>query len=202
MIVFAAIMPHPPESIPKVGTLVEMAKIKKTLAAFKELRKGLEEAAPDTIIIISPHAHLEPYRFLINSASTLVGNFAQFGIEETYKFKNDLAIADKIAYACSADKLRASLKHDFLDYGALVPLYHLTKNMKSKTKPMVVHLSFSLVSYKRHYRYGQLIRQIVSNDEFIGSNEFISGNETKRVAIIASGDLSHRLTPEIGRAHV
>lgn len=178
MIVFAAIVPHPPESIPTVGTMGDMEAIKKTLLALDRLRIGLEEAAPDTIVIISPHAHLEPYSFVINSVSELSGSFSKFGVDETYKFKNDIEISNKIAYTCHVDEIPAHLQQEFLDHGALIPLYHLTKNIN----PKIVHLSFSLMSYEHHYRYGQIIERIIGK------------TQSKRVAVIASGDLSHRLT--------
>ncbi len=178
MIVFAAIVPHPPESIPGVGVSEDMGKIKKTLLALDQLRVGLEEAAPDTVLVISPHAHIEPYSFVINSASELSGSFIRFGLDDTYEFNNDVEIANKITYACQVEELPTNLHPDFLDHGTLIPLYHLMKNIK----PKIVHLSFSFMTYERHYRYGQIIKRIVGD------------LKSKRVAIIASGDLSHRLT--------
>lgn len=178
MIVFAAIMPHPPESIPGIGKKENFKAIKKTLAAFEELRIGIEQADPETIVIISPHAHMEKYFFTINSANELLGNFMKFGLDEVRSYDNDFVIVDKVAFACSmsVNDMPTYLHPDFLDYGALIPLYHLTKNIK----PKVVHLSFSLMDYKLHYRYGEIIRKIIDENG-------------KRVAVIASADLSHRL---------
>lgn len=39
MIVFAAIMPHPPESIPGIGHPEDFEEIKNTLRAFDELKR-------------------------------------------------------------------------------------------------------------------------------------------------------------------
>lgn len=179
MIVFAAIVPHPPESIPGIGTADDLRRIGKTLAAFEELRIGLEEAAPDTIVIISPHAHIEPYSFVVNSASVLSGGFAQFGLDEAFSYKNDTEISNRIARNSEIDELSIHLHHNFLDYGTLIPLFHLAKNIK----PKIVHLSFSLMNYQQHFRYGQIIESIIGK------------TETKRVAVIASAELSHRLIP-------
>ena len=101
MIVFAAIMPHPPESIPGIGREEDKKLIHKTLDSFKELREEFEKTDVDMIVIISPHAQMEPYSFAINSASRLVGNLSQFGSDETYEYANDIEIADRLAYACS-----------------------------------------------------------------------------------------------------
>jgi AmmeMemoRadiSam system protein B len=178
MIVFAAIAPHPPLSIPGIGSQKDFEVLRRTLEAYETLREGLEKANPDVILVVSPHGHMEPYSFVINSASDLVGSFSDFSLDETMSFKNDLDVAEKIAYATQMDEIDAHLHADFLDHGSLVPLYHLTKNIH----PKVIHLSFSMMSYQRHFRYGEVIRNIIENDE------------TRRVAIIASGDLSHRLT--------
>ncbi len=177
MIVFAAIVPHPPESIPGIGAIKDIEKVKKTLTAFEQLRVDLERAAPDTIVIISPHSELQPYSFVINSSPKLVGSFADFGLAKSFEYKNDTEIANRIRQNCRIDDISAHLHQNPLDYGTLIPLYHLTKNID----PKIVHLSFSLMSYQQHFRYGQIIESIVGK------------KNSKRIAIIASGELSHRL---------
>lgn len=179
MIVFAAIMPHPPESIPGIGKAENFKAIKKTLNSFEQLRIELEKVDPETIVIISPHAHMEQYSFVINSADELTGSFMKFGLDEVHSYVNDLEIADKLAFACSmsVNDFPVHLHPDFLDYGALIPLYHITK----KIKPKIVHLSFSLMDYNFHYRYGEIISKIINENG-------------GRIAVIASADLSHRLT--------
>jgi len=179
MIVFAAIAPHPPESIPGVGIAKDREKIKRTSEAFDQLREGLEQAAPDTIVVISPHAHLERYSFVINSAKKLSGNLSQFGTTDNYEYRNDRDIANRIHFACKEDELSAHLHKGTLDYGTLIPLHHLTKNIK----PKIVQLSFSLMNLQQHFRYGQIIESVIGK------------KQSKRVAIIASGELSHRLLP-------
>ncbi|MDD5396664.1 MAG: AmmeMemoRadiSam system protein B [Candidatus Moranbacteria bacterium] len=173
-------MPHPLESIPGIGTPESFVAIKKTLSAFEQLARDLEQAAPDTIIVISPHAKMDPYSFIINSESELRGTFQNFNLDQVYEYDNNIEIADKLAYACTMNEMPCILHGSFLDHGALIPLHHLTKNMKSK--PKVLHLAFSLMSYERHYRYGEIIQKIIDEDE------------SERIAVIASGDLSHNLT--------
>ena len=179
MIVFAAIMPHPPESIPGISGADDLRAIEKTLQSFAVLREGLEKSDPNTVIIISPHAYMEPYSFAINSSSDLVGSFEKFGLDETYSYENDIDFANKLSFAASMSEISAHLHESFLDHGALIPLYHLIKNIK----PKIVHLSFSMMDYKSHYEYGEVIKGLI--------NKGMGG----RVAIIASGDLSHKVTP-------
>lgn len=179
MLVFAAIMPHPPESIPGIGTPGQLKMVEKTLHSFDELRIGLEKVDPDTLIIISPHAHLEPYNFVINSSDLLKGSLAEFGGDDVQSYENDLVFANKLAFAGLMNDIPTLLKENFLDHGALIPLYHLLKNIR----PKVVHLSFSLMDYDQQYSYGEVIKSLI--DKGLGG----------RVAVVASAGLSHKLTP-------
>jgi len=193
MIVFAAIMPHPPMSMPGIGSENDMAALEKTLNAFESLRVGLEVADPDTIIVISPHAHLEPYAFVINSESEMLGSLSNFGNDHVYAYKNNIEIADKIAYACSMNEMPAHLHPELLDHGTLIPLYHLLKNYPPAGRPKIVHLSFSLMNYQRHYRYGEIIQKVI---DAVGEGpDTIDGHKEGRIAVIASGDLSHKVSP-------
>lgn len=50
-------------------------------------------------------------------------------------------------------------------------------------KIKIVPIGYSMLDYKTHYEFGRQLQEDMIND-------------TKRIAIIASGDLSHRLTPD------
>ena len=186
MIVFAAIVPHPPLSVSEIGTDEDRKKLKKTLNSFEQIRKGLEKSQPDTIIVISPHGKMKDFSFLVNSALDLSGDFFQFGFEKNFYYKNDMEIVDKLIFACRSNNIPIDSHEDPIDYGTLIPLYHLTKNID----PKIVHISFSLLGYDRHYFFGELIRR-VCEDAKTNKKEI---KVEKRVAIIASADLSHRLS--------
>lgn len=177
MICFAAIAPHPPIIIPGIGEGEDLKRVQKTILAMERLRQDLEKTKPDTIILISPHAPLEFDSFGINSAQALTGDLSGFGLDKQFEFKNDLEIAREICEISLARKINAHFYESALDHGAMVPLYYLIENIK----PKLVHLSFSGLDFLSHYQYGELIGEILA-DNF------------KRVAVIASGDLSHRLT--------
>lgn len=55
MIVFAAIVPHPPLLLPSVGAEEDQKKVKKTLDALGILAGRFKKARPDIIVISSPH---------------------------------------------------------------------------------------------------------------------------------------------------
>jgi aromatic ring-opening dioxygenase LigB subunit len=55
MIKFACISPHPPLLLPDIGSPEDRKKVKKTTGSLDNLGKKLKIAAPDSIIISSPH---------------------------------------------------------------------------------------------------------------------------------------------------
>jgi len=87
-------------------------------------------------------------------------------------------LLDEIARAASEDELVVlRIKGHDLDHGTAVPLYFLQRN---GWQGRVIALGYSFLSKEDHVRFGKCIRQAI---EKIG----------RRVAFIASGDLSHRL---------
>ena len=78
MLVFSAIVPHPPILIPSIGK-DEIKKIEKTKQALEQLEQDLYLAKPDTILIISPHGSLFTDAFSINAHTHFVSDFEQFG---------------------------------------------------------------------------------------------------------------------------
>jgi len=67
-----------------------------------------------------------------------------------------------------------------IDYGCGVPLYLLTKNFKNIK---IIPLYYSGLDLEAHFKFGQLLKAELLIDK-------------NRFGIIASGDLSHRLSKE------
>lgn len=178
MITFAAITPHPPIIIPGIGRPEDLKLVSKTISAMENLGKKLEKAKPDTILLISPHAPTDYSTFVINSSPKLVGSFVDFGYDKDFEFKNNLDLVEEIAARANEKDIPVHFHEGFLDHGALVPLYYLTKNVK----PKLVELSFSFLDFKKHYAYGEMIGDILAKVK-------------QNIAVVASGDMSHRLMP-------
>ena len=180
-LVFGAICPHPPILIPKIGKS-DLNKVRKTIQALLNLEKKLIATKPDIIIILSPHGLLETDKFTILGAKNLFGDFNQFGDWQTKMiFRNDLELSRSI----QKESLKNNLPVDVidvssLDHGVLVPLFYLTSG-KLDNLPIVC-MGYSLLSNNIHFKFGQIIKNAIRKNK-------------KRVAFIASGDLSHRLIP-------
>lgn len=179
-LVFSSFCPHPPVIVPEIGK-TELKKVEKTRRALKLLNTKFVQTKPQTIILISPHAPLFPDFFAISETNTFSGDLSAFGDFKNYfEFKNDHAIKELIHEEAKISKIPCQLiSNSKLDHGALVPLHFLRPPHASK----LMLLSFSYHPLKIHFEFGRLIQKVIKKSD-------------KRVAVLASGDLSHRLTDE------
>ena len=76
MLTFAAIVPHPPVLIPSIGK-ENIDKLKKTIRALDILEEELNQANPDTIIVI--YDELDVIKMvLIHANTTIISNLNIF----------------------------------------------------------------------------------------------------------------------------
>lgn len=178
MLVFSAIVPHPPLLIPTIGK-DNTDKLQKTIKAFDILEEDLNKADPDTIIIISPHGEMNFDAFTINTNETYKANFNEFGEFSTkLEFKSDLNFIMQLKRKYESSMPIQLVSEDNLDHGASVPLYYLTRQNKDRR---IVPINYSFLSFEKHVEFGKLIKDAIFSLD-------------KKYAIIASGDLSHKLT--------
>ncbi|MCL5795066.1 MAG: MEMO1 family protein [Patescibacteria group bacterium] len=184
---FVAIAPHPPIIVPEVGG-EDSKKCKKTIAAMEKLSYEIGQVKPDTVIIISPHALIHQDRFAVYGSPEFYGDFGQFGASKiSFHYDNDLGLAGKIVNESNQNNIQAYLfgdpdsKYGELDHGEMVPLYYLAKNLPQETK--ILPIAFSYLSPVSHFTFGQIIKDVANSPEF----------KDQSIALVASGDLSHRL---------
>ncbi len=182
MIVFSAITPHPPILIPDIGK-DNVRFVKKTTASMERLAQELYATKPDAIVVISPHGQMHTDAFSLNMSNEFEVQFKEFGdLHTKFSLKGDIRLIHHYKEILeSKHRVVLSNSRD-LDHGAGVPLYFLTKALDRK-KIRIIPVSYSLLDYENHYKFGIALQQDMLND-------------TKRIAIIASGDLSHRLTED------
>lgn len=176
-IVSATIVPHSPLLIPEVAK-DKIRLIEKTAAAYDKIATELKELNPDTIVIISPHGHKENKGFAINASPAVCTSFQEIGyLAPGMKYDNDLLLIQNIK-----EKLRPNFNFNLtsskeLDYASSIPLYRLAKDLP---KIKIVSLSYSQADSAEHYAFGQQLGIICQKSR-------------RKIAIIASGELSHRL---------
>ncbi len=180
-LVFAAITPHPPLLIPSIGK-EHSKKISKTKQALEKLEEDLYLTHPEIILIISPHGHLFNDAFSINVCPEFETHLREFGdLTTKLKFKGEIQLATAIRQCGKDEGLPVTLiSEPNLDYGAAVPLYYLARHLP---KTSILPVGFCNLGWKTHLDFGYLLKEQIMNT-------------TKRVAVIASGDLSRALATD------
>lgn len=178
-LVFAAITPHSPLLVPSIGK-EHISQLAKTIEAFKRLEEDLYASKAETVIIISPHGGVKDV-FTLNLSPEFHGNLEEFG---DFSTKNSYAGDVGLAYQIREDletKLPLQLASvSKLDYGSYIPLLMLSSAMANVK---VIPVQYSTLNLEAHLDFGRALKREVVMSQ-------------RRVAVIASGDLSHRLTKE------
>lgn len=178
-IVFAGIVPHPPLLIPNIGR-ENLAQLAATTRGYAEIGKVLKAARPDTVVIISPHGPVLESAYTINQSPEFEYNFQAFGDFATKgKFPGDIGLAHKMREGLESTAIPLTMATEsILDHGSAVPLAVLGPSLG---KVSIVPLFYSGLGLPEHYEFGRHLQKILSLN-------------SKSIAVIASGDLSHRLT--------
>lgn len=189
-LVGCALLPHPPIMVPEVGG-EDLDIIHATVNAAQKVAKTLAAGNPDTIILITPHGPVFRDAVSISLYPRLRGSLAAFGAPDvTLAFETDGLLVRHIIRKAERlginyiemtdDVAKAHRLSLDLDHGAVVPLYYLHK---AGFKGQIVHLSIGMLPYEEMYTFGKAVQAAL-------------GMVDRKVAVIASGDLSHRLTPD------
>jgi len=186
-IVFYGMAPHPPILLPEVGGR-ESAAVAATFRAMEEFADRIAKSEAETIVIISPHGPVFQDGVAVNGSEILTGDLKKFGAGLEFEYNNDLELVREIIAQAGKHKIVAVEIDDGLagewgvsvklDHGILVPMYFLDK--VGIDLPLV-SVSMSLLPFEELYAFGTAIKTAVDLQD-------------KKVALIASGDLSHRLT--------
>jgi MEMO1 family protein len=179
-LVFAGIAPHPPIMVPEVGREA-IADVRQSIDAMATLTERVIRNGAETVVLISPHAPLEPDAFVAYDGPQLHADFANFRAPTaTVHAELDEELLKEITRAAAEQKFEVVRIRGDLDHGTAVPLYFLQRH---GWNARVVALGYSFLSNEDHLRFGNCVRAAIDK---IG----------RRVAFIASGDLSHRLKPD------
>ncbi len=188
MITMGALTPHPPIIVPEVGGR-ETRNVTSTIEAMKRLSEIMWSKNPDTVVLITPHNLVFRDAVGILIDDILSGSLAPFGAPEVkFSLPNNMALVKTIQEECLMSNFPiAEIGEKFryrygmtqiLDHASIVPLYYL---LNGKELPLVI-LTMAFMPYERLFEFGKILQKALQRYE---------GN----VVLVASGDLSHRLTP-------
>jgi len=178
-IVAGALTAHPPILLPEVGG-AESQRVQATAHAMQELDAILMAAPATLAIVISPHSPSSMTSLPVRRATRVGGDLARFRAPRVrVEAEVDLDLASKLV----ADGQRAGFaltwaEDSELDHGVVVPLHMLPRTMKGKH---CVFLGVSGWPLQRFLAFGGWLQQWLQH---------------RGAILIASGDLSHRLTPD------
>ncbi|MDD2585951.1 MAG: AmmeMemoRadiSam system protein A [Syntrophomonadaceae bacterium] len=191
MITYAALSPHPPIIVPYIGG-ERLKDCEQTVKGIKQMARELLATSPDTIVFLTPHGNVFADCISYLSDPVLEGDFSNFGSRvEGTSMSNDIALLAEIEKQARRSALnfigldRATARehhlNPHLDHGILVPLHYLQEAGMGSID--IAAISIGYLSILELYTLGRLIS---------GAAEQLG----KKVAIVASGDMSHRLKDE------
>jgi aromatic ring-opening dioxygenase LigB subunit len=179
------VTPHPPIIVPEVGG-ADLAEADATVRAMRAVRERTAALAPDTIVLLSPHASLVARQMGVSLASSYRGTLAYFRAPQVVvEAAGDVPLAQAIVEQATGLGLPVAVTATpgetvELDHGSMVPLVYLLGGLERPCR--LVLLAFSLLDLRAHARFGAAVGEVL-----------LAASE--RVVYVASSDLSHRLRP-------
>lgn len=179
-IISAYMVPHPPLIVPEIGNGQEQG-IKHTIKAYHEAAQRIGRDRPETIVLFSPHQVMYSDYFHISPGKGAKGDFSRFRAGSVkMEVSYDTDFVDTLCKLTDHTSFPAGTygeKDRHLDHGTMVPLYFVNQYW---TNYRLVRIGLSGLPLARHYELGTYISRAAAMLD-------------RRVVLIASGDLSHRL---------
>ena len=189
MITMGILVPHPPIMVDGIGGSDDLQQIEKTRAAMRTVARKLEESKPDTVVIFTPHGTVYRDAVIVYGDRKFSGDLSRFGLKRSWHWENDLPLAEAIeelgrnaglpVYMMPLAEVSRG-REKGLDHGVLAPLSFFREDWFEHVKLVVIPLSY--LSLEELYQFGAVVAKAAEGLR-------------RRVAVIASGDLSHCLKP-------
>lgn len=176
-------MCHAPIVIPRVAGH-HAGEILKTTLAMEGAARFICDQNPDLLVVVSPHTPRLRDNFQLAANDPLTGGFGDFGHDLTLTFPGAPRTVEHLVERAEFSRMGVSpgiLRT--LDHGALVPLYFL-REAGLKAKVLVIALPMR-----------------PALDECRAFGKWLAESIQERWALVASGDMSHRLKPGAPAGH-
>ncbi len=187
MLTYAALSPHPPLIIPEIGQR-RLQEVQPTAEGMRRLAQEMAATEPETVIFLTPHGNVFADALSSLGQPQLRGDMTAFGARQEWTASNDLVLLKEIATRSAQSNLpfiildkdtaRQHRLNPDLDHGILVPFHYLQEAGLTDVK--IVAISVAYLSTFELYQFGHILEQAADK---VG----------RKVAILASGDMSHRL---------
>ncbi len=179
MLVFAGLTPSSPLLLPIINE-AKMTEVQTTRTALNELAEELYAAHPDTIIVLAEAATMYSEAFSLNVADPYTAQLTEFGnLGYNKKYHPDFALIDRLQRYLRQTDLPVSLSTDTdLAAATVIPLEVLTDHLPGIR---IVPIAPCELDAKAHFNFGVALRHVILESD-------------RRIAVIASGDMSHALS--------
>ena len=179
-VIIAALMPHAPVLVPEVGGKRGI-RAAASVGAMTEAARRIVKAKPETVVLVSPHTPHRRGAFAIWAGERISGSLAQFGAPAAaVDLPVDKSLGTAIAEEAGSRGLNIWWLHDAeLDHGAVVPLWHLAD---AGWRGPTVLIGLNYPGEPGLAELGEAIAGAARRAD-------------RRIAVVASGDMSHRLQP-------
>ena len=129
-IVAAYAVPHPPLAMPEVGRGQERA-IQDTLDAYREVARRIAAHAPETVVVVSPHAPLFRDCFHLSTGDFDRGDMGRFGAWDssmTVQYDGEMTAAiAACARKHTVPLCGSGMGGKDLDHATIVPLHFVNE---------------------------------------------------------------------------
>lgn len=190
MIKLGALVPHAPISVAGVGRPGDLEQIKETITAMGLINEKLAQESPETLVVFTPHGTVYADAIIVYKDLILAGGLERFGLKRKWQWETDLELAEKIAakslanglptYGMTVSEASRGRFTEGLDHGVIVPLSFFKGDWITGVKLVVIPLSY--LPLEELYQFGKVVQEAAMD-------------LNRKVAVIASGDLSHCLKP-------
>ncbi|MBX6353523.1 MAG: extradiol ring-cleavage dioxygenase [Thermoflavifilum sp.] len=184
-LVYAAVAPHGSQAVPALAG-GDAAQFGETAAGLRAIAEGLRNAAPDTVVVATPHGFRIERMISISTASYAAGEVADNGAAVSVRAEGDPGFARKWLTASQQRGIPAAgvtfgtaegeASVLPLDWGVVIPWWFLAD---AGVRPRLVVVTPTRdVGLEPLVKLGTLLAEIAEAD-------------TRRVAFIASADQAH-----------
>ncbi len=187
VVVISALLPHPPIIVPSVGGERGL-ECRSTTDACRRLARRIVASGPDRLFLVSPHAPREHLAYGIWSGERLSGDLGAFGCPEVaVDLPNDVALGRHLEAGGSDRGIELQpITHRSLDHGSVVPLWFLVE--AGWAGPTCIASLPVAGDARRHATLGEALATATAA-------------QGGRTALVASGDMSHRVLPGAPAGH-
>jgi len=174
------ISPHPPILVPPVGgqRIKDAERSQRALREAAGRLKAIEKDI-DSIVVITPHGNVLGLSVPVYTSPVFEGDFASFGASKPrFSFKGDPELA--VAMVKENITMVSRSPETVLDHGVLVPMYYIAE---AGIKKPILPIAIALLPLQKLFDFGKIIAAAAEKLD-------------RKIAIIASADMSHRLTDD------